>query len=284
MARSLSEIYTAIVTEKNSQTSLQGLAPQADSLDNFGQDLNNDRKVAVWRIFAYLVALAIWTHELLWDQFKVELQEIVDAAPTGTVEWYQQQTLAYQYGYNLTYQNNKYVYSITDPSSQIVKLCAVTERVGSTLIIKVANLDASDLPLPLTTIEQNALFGYLQKIKFAGTRIAVISDDADLLKIIGEIYYDPIIPLPDLRINVEAAIVDYIRNLPFNGVFKITGLIDTIQAVEGVTDAVLPTIETKYGALPYVAVNRIYTANAGHLDIDPAFPLSTNLSYNPSIA
>ena len=224
MARGVSEIYTEIIDEKNNQTTLQGLAPQADSLANFEQDLNNDKRVARWRIIAFIVALSTWTHELLWDKFKVELQAIADTAPTGTVSWYQEQTLAYQFGYNLVYQNNKYVYSVIDEASKIVKLCSVTERADSTLIIKVADLDNSNLPLPLTGVQQKALVGYLQKIKFAGTRIAVISDTADLLKLIGTVYYDPIIPLTTVIADVEAAIVAYIRNLPFNGVFKINSL------------------------------------------------------------
>lgn len=281
MARELQEIYQAIVDEKDNQTSLQGLAPQADSLDDFKNDLNSSSKVAKWRLFAYLVALAIWTLEVLWDMFKKEIQEIVDKSPAGTSQWYQDQVFDYQEGYALTYINDKYQYTTIDEAAKIVKLCAVIERNDGVLLIKVAKLSANN-PVPLTTVEYNALQGYLQKIKFAGTPIALISDVADLLKIVGEVFYDPLFPLPTLKTNVEQAVTNYIKNLPFNGVFKVNSLIDAVQEVQGVTDFVPSAVEAKYGALPYTNVTRTYIANAGYLGIDSAFPLSSALTYTPS--
>lgn len=283
MARSISEIYQEIIAEKNSQTNLQALAPQSDSLEQFQSDLNSTSKVATWRLFAYLIAIAIFTHEKFWDLFKVELQDLIAAAPVGTTRWYQEQVLSYQYADPLVYINSKYVYANIDESKQIVKLCSVSERPDSTLVVKAAKLDSNQQPIPLLAVEQTALIAYLQKIKFAGTRLAVISDDADVLKIQGIIYYDPLFPIANLQIQVEQAIEGYIKNLPFNGVFKINNLIDAIQAVQGVTDFQYSSIEATYGNIPYAAVNRIYTANAGYLKIDVNAPLSSTLTYTPSI-
>lgn len=283
MARTIAEIYEAIVIEKDNQTSLQSLAPQADSLESFKQDLNSTSKVANWRLFAYLIAVAHWTHEKLWQLFKVELQLMIDAAPTGTTRWYQEQVLAYQYGDNLTYIDNKYIYPTIDETKQIIKLCSVTERPDSVLVVKAAKLDSSQQPIPLDAQEQAALLGFLQKMKFAGTRLAVVSDTADLLKVVANVYYDPIFPSAIVKTNVEIAVNEYIKNLPFDGVFKITHLIDAIQAVEGVTDFVYTAMEAKYGALAYQPIVRIYNANAGYLAIDGSMPLSNTLTYIPSI-
>jgi len=74
-----------------------------------------------------------------------------------------------------------------------------------------------------------------------------------------------------------------LKNIPFNGVFKINSLIDVIQAVQGVTDVTVGSIEAKYGALAYSPIVRTYTAQAGYIDIDPISPLSNTLNYSPSI-
>ena len=47
------------------------------------------------------------------------------------------------------------------------------------LVIKVAK-DNSGAPLKLTTDEYNSLQTYLAKLKFVGTTIQLISDDADV--------------------------------------------------------------------------------------------------------
>lgn len=282
MGRTIKEIYEAIVDEKDNLTQVQNLAPSTDTVDQLQTDLNSDSKVAIWRLFTYTISVAHYTIELLFDALKVEINALVAKAPTGTLAWYQLQVLAFQFGDTLNFIDQKYVYSTIDPVKQIVKLCAVEDRIDGVVVIKVAKLDSNNLPIPLTAVEKTALEGYVSKIRFAGTRFFIVSSAPDLLKLIARIYFDPILDEAVVRQNVEAAIDAYIKNLPFNGVFKINALIDAVQAVKGVTDMEMDTIEAKYGALAYAAVQRTYIAQAGYLDIDPAFDLTNNLTYLPS--
>lgn len=282
MARKIEEIFEEIVADKDSQTSLQQLSPNSDNVSQLKTDLDSGSKVAIWRLFTYLIAVAHYTHELLWDSFKLEVEAIVAAAPTGTLPWYQLQMLKFQYGDTLQFIDEKYQYATIDITKQVVKLCAVEDRPDGVVIIKVADLDSNSLPVPLSVAQKTALEGYVSKIRFAGTKFLVVSTPADLLKLLGTIYYDPIYPLATIESNVEAAIASYLNNLPFNGVFKINALIDAVQLVEGVVDFTTQSVESKYGVVPYAPILRTYVAQAGYLQVDPANPLTSTLTYSPS--
>lgn len=278
MAKTIDTIYKEIIDEKDSLTNIQAIAPRGDSVNQLSTDLNSGSKVSIWRLFVYLISLAHHTQQFLWDVFKIEIEEIVANAPTGTLPWYQLQILDFQYGDTLDFVNEKYIYSIIDESKKIVKLCAVEDRVDGVVIMKVAKL-INNLPTPLSAIEKTALEAYVSQIRFAGTKFSIISTAPDLLKFLGTVFYDPSIPLSIIQQNVEEAIDLYLKNLPFNGVFKINSLIDVIQAIEGVTDVTVDSIQAKYGALAYNLITRTYTAQAGYIDIDPVSPLSNTLNY-----
>lgn len=282
MARTIAEIYEEILAEKNNQTSLQNLAPSNDSYNQLTDDLSSNSRVGVWRLFAFLIALAIWTHELLFDQHKAEIDDIIAKSPNGTPRWYQEQVFDWQFGDSLQFIDLKYQYSVIDETKQIVKLCAVQDRADGVLIIKVAKLDNQNEPIPLTTTEVNALKGYITLIRFAGTQFTVVSSDPDLVKITAEVFYNPIFDPTVVQASVEVAIDNYLKNLPFDGTFKINSLIDAVQAVEGVSDFTTSSVEAKYGALAYAPVSRTYLSNAGYLRVDPAFSLTSTITYTPS--
>ena len=279
MARKLTEIYDSIIAEKNTMSSLTDLQPAIDNSQNLLADLSSTSKVAIWRLWAFLTATAIWAHENLWDLFKAEIQAIVDAAVPGTSPWYRDQALAFQYGDSLIYLNNKFQYFLIDPTKQIVTRAAIADR-GGQIIIKVAKGTTTPIKLDDTPgTELDAFKSYIQDIKFAGTNIAIISRDADLLKISYDVYYDPLITKAVVQVNVEAAINAYIGNLPFDGYLILTKLTDAIQAAVGVVNPVITDAQAKYGLLPYSPIVVKYNANAGYLSIDPAFPLATQINY-----
>ncbi len=172
MARSIATIYNEIVADKNAQASISSLAPTADTEQQLQADLNSSSKVAIWRLWAYVAAVAIYTHEVLWDLYKAELQAIASGAIVGTSPWYQAQVFAFQNGDPLVYESStgRYKYAAVDTAKQIVKRCAIVEQSDGTLAFKVAKL-SSGLPVALTTPEQTSLTGFLKKIRFAGTRL-----------------------------------------------------------------------------------------------------------------
>lgn len=286
MARSILEIYDEMVTEKQQQAALNVYQPNIDNSQNLLNDLTSASKVAVWRTALFIVAVAIYTHEVIFDRHKEEIETRAQEIITGPTQWYADQCFLFQYGDTLTWNGKKYVYDPINEQNRIIKRAAVIEAAGQ-VRIKVAKIQ-NNLPAPLSASELTSFKSYIALIKFAGSNIAIISRDADLLKISFDVYYDPLVlnSSGELISNtsikpVEVAINSYIQELPFNGILNLTKLVDSVQAAEGVIDPILINAEAKYGQIPYAPINREYNADAGHMKIDPAYPLHTQINYIP---
>ncbi len=289
MARSINEIYDQMVLEKQNMSTLSGLQPNIDNSQTLLADLTSTSKVAVWRLIFFVVAVAIWVHEVLFDKHAAEIEARANELISGTKEWLRDQCFIFQYGDELEWDGKKYVYVLLDENKRIIKRSAVIE-VNGQVRVKVAKLDGSGLPEPLTTSELTAFSAYINKVKFAGTNVAIISYSADLLKIHYEITYDPLVMndsgalISDPSVKpVEVAINGLIQNLPFNGVLNLTKLTDAIQNATGVIDPILISAEARYGSTPFVPIVKSYEANAGHMQIDPAYPLSTTINYMANV-
>ena len=140
MARPINVVYNQIITDAQAEPELQGL--------------NSNSITAIYRLLAYILAIAINLHEQFWDLFKVEIQEIANRAVPGTVAWYHQQCLQFQYGDQLIWQDGKYQYADTTSSAalikQIIKRAAVYE-LGNQLMIKVVKLN-NNIPEALNSV------------------------------------------------------------------------------------------------------------------------------------
>ena len=69
MARTISEIYDEIIAEKELSTTLNaGLLPVGTTYDDLISELSAKSKVAVWRLWAYIVAVQSWVNEKLFDE------------------------------------------------------------------------------------------------------------------------------------------------------------------------------------------------------------------------
>ncbi len=272
MARKVTQIYDAIIAYKDNQSFLQDLTPQNDTSQQLANDLNSDSKVAIWRLWAYTVAVAIWLHEVLWDLFKAEIEAKIANGIWGTVRWYQSEIFKFQFGDSLVYNalSGHYEYSVIDATKQIVKRCAVIESINGVLVIKVAKLN-NNTPIPLLAAEETALTSYISKIKFAGTAVQIITGNGDLLRCEIEIIYDPITPVTIVAANVKSAINNYIANLDYNAQFRIIHLVDSIQKVEGVVDVIIPQngIKTRLSAAySYTPILAVHVPNYGYYKID----------------
>lgn len=246
MARSIATIYAAIVADKDAQTSISTLAPTADTEQTLLAAVNSSSKVAIWRLWAYIVATAIHTHELLFDGFSAEVSASAAAAITGTAQWYQTQIFAYQAGDTLTYDpdTGKFAYPTITPANQIVKRCAVVEDGNGVVNFKVAKLSGLTI-VGLSIPEQTALSGYIKKIRFSGTRFTITSGNGDIIRVFGTVYHADLVPLTTLAPNVTKAIVEYLGALPFDGQFLISSLVDAVQKVSGVSDFVATNVQTR---------------------------------------
>jgi hypothetical protein len=288
MARSIKVIYDEIVNEIQTFSSLANLQANIHSSQTFLADITTSSKVAIWRLWVWVISFAIYTHELVFDEHKREVEEIAASSRPGTVRWYQEEMFKFQYGYSLSYLNGKYQYITDDESAKIIKRCAVIET-GGQVRIKVAKV-VSSVVTPLSAPELSAAQAYLSLIQYAGVNTALISGPADLLKIIYKVYYDPLVLnangslISDPAIfPVEAAINNYISSLPFNSKLVLTYLTDAIQSAEGVVNPILVGADAKFGLLPYTPIVEEYIADAGHMQVDNAFPLSQTIQYIPNV-
>jgi hypothetical protein len=285
MARTITEIYDALISEKENLDALSGLVPAPDNHQTFLQDLTSTSKVAIWRLFLWIVAVAIWAHETLFDRYEAKIIDLKYKLITHTPLWWQQRALEFQFGYTLTWNGAQFVYTTIDEVAKIVKRSAVVVSQG-VVRIKVAKLDGGGLPVPLSGPELTAFTAFANEQAPAGINVIVISADADLLKLGYLVYYDPLVLAPDGSLltspavfPVEDAINGYIQNLPFNGVLNLTALTDAIQQALGVVDPVIQSAQAKYGLTAYVDVVDNYTSYAGHMKVDPSFPLSGSITY-----
>ncbi len=271
MARTIAEIYNQIAAEKATLTELQNLQPAIDDAQTLLNDLTSTSKVGAWRIFAFVIAVAIWVHEKLWDAFKSEVDAIVAAAIPGTARWYRNMCLLFQFGDTMIYQNYKFQYDPVDPDKQIIARASATEQ-GGDVLLKVAK-ETNGVPEKLTTEELEAFSTYIAKIKFAGTWCNVVSADPDLLNITMQVYYDASLIsasgelLSDTSVKpVEDAVNNYLASLPWDGVFMNNALIDSVQAAVGVSDVVLTTTQAKANAATtFNTIARTYRTVAGYM-------------------
>jgi hypothetical protein len=281
MARTVEEISQEMKANFVSNTVIQG----AYNIENGTTFEENFSKVSMEGTFIYIISFSIWVLEMLFADHVAWIEKRAAEIKPGTIAWYYRKTLEFQFGDVLTYIADVYQYSTINTENQIIKLASVSED-GGKVLIKVAKLDNNNLPIPLATPELDAFSAYMKKIKFAGVKVLIVSRESDLLKIHYKVYVDAILInengelISNTAIKpVEQAINNYIKNLPFNGQFTTTELTDKIQQSVGIINPVFEAGEVKYGALPFQALGDFYRPNAGHLKIDPLYPLSATITY-----
>lgn len=234
MARTIEEIHSKILTAIASD---QVLSTQ----------LTSTSKVAVFRLFAYIIASSIWLLESIFDNHKKEIDTALYEQKSGTPRWYRNMSLAFQYGFDLLEDSDKFDNTgYTDDqieASKIIKYCSVKESIESNrLTIKVAG-ESGDALQPLDDTQITAFLQYMSEVKYAGVKLNVVNNPADKLLLNMQIYRDVLV-IDENGVSilngdkpVEKAIRSYMKTLPFDGVLVLNDLIAHLRAVEGVDDA-----------------------------------------------
>lgn len=265
MARTIDDIHRDMLGEKD-------LHPELSALSKSG--------ASIWRLVFYIVAVAIWIHEALFDLHRSEVSDIIADMKPHTARWYATKARAFQYGDNLIPDSDQYDnIGRTDDeiaASRIVAHAAVVE-LERKLLIKVAKLE-DDLA-PLDGVELKAFSEYIARIKDAGVQTEIISEPADNLRLDIDIYYNPLVlDASGQRLDgtgrtpVDDAIRAYLQNMPFNGQLVLAFLTDALQAVDGVVIPHLNSAEYQYGVLDYSAISVIYQPYAGYMRISEDNP------------
>ena len=269
MARSIQEIQTLILQAKAQEPALS--------------ELNSTSKVAIWRLWVYIIAVAIWSLEKLFDQHKADIDKRLAELKPHTARWYRSKALAFQYGFDLLTDSDKFNnQGHTEEAieaSKIVKYSAVIESKNEgRLIVKIAGEQGEQLQ-PITDAQKQAFEAYLSEIKDAGVRLSVVNYQPDILHLQMKIVYDPLVldgngqSIIHATHPVETAIKDYLKRLPFNGELVLAHLIDALQQAEGVKIPHLVLAQSKnitssggYGAFETIEISKIPTA--GYFTID----------------
>lgn len=281
------EIYNEIVADKGAYEQLVALQPETDSAQQLLDDVASPARVANWRLFTWMIARAHKVIQDLFDFHKVWIEQRIKTK-VGSAPWYRQKALEYQHGDNLVYDSEvlSFKYATVNAAAQVVKRAAIVEA-GNTLIFKIANLVGETIT-PLSDEQLLGFRAYIKKVKFAGVRVLVVSREADELRIALRVYYNPLVMAANgsllsepTTFPVEDTISNYIKNLPFNGVFNTTQLIDLIQQTNGVVDPIVLSTSARSGTLPFTAFEDNYNSNAGHMIIEPAYDLAANIEYIP---
>ena len=269
MARSIQEIQTLILQAKAQEPALN--------------ELNSTSKVAIWRLWVYIIAVAIWSLEKLFDLHRADIERRLSELKPHTARWYRSKALAFQYGFDLLPDSDKFNnQGHTEEAieaSKIVKYSAVIESKNEgRLIVKIAG-EQGDTLQPITDAQKQDFEAYLQEIKDAGVRLSVVNYQPDILHLQMKIVYDPLVldsngqSIIHATNPVETAIKDYLKRLPFNGELVLAHLIDALQQAEGVKIPHLVLAQSKnitssgdYGAFETIEISKIPTA--GYFTID----------------
>lgn len=269
MARSIQEIQNIILQAKAQEPVLESL--------------NSTSKVAIWRLWVYIIAVAIWSLEKLFDQHRADIDKRLAELKPHTARWYRSKALAFQYGFDLLPDSDKFNNTVHTEeqieASKIVKYSAVVESPNEgRLIVKIAGEQGEQLQ-PITDAQKQAFEAYFQEIKDAGVRLSVVNYQPDILHLQMKIVYDPLVldsngqSIIHATKPVETAIKDYLKRLPFNGELVLAHLIDALQQAEGVKIPHLVLAQSKnitssgeYGAFETIEISKIPTA--GYFTID----------------
>jgi hypothetical protein len=266
MAKSITEWYDIIVAQYVAEKAALGITetPENWSLANHK------------RIFFVVMATVVYVPGMLQDIFKTEVDETIAAMKPHSLRWYAEMAKAFQLGDDLIAESDNYDNTgLTDlqiAAKKIVSYAAVVEQERG-VRIKVAKTVGDDLAA-LADEEFSAFSDYMKKIKDAGVKLLITSGPADNLRLVLRIKYNPLVlNSTGARIDgvtmtpVKDAIKTHLKNLPFNGVFSVQKLVDTLQSVEGVNDLKVDKVQTKYGALTYTSVDISVIPDAGYLRI-----------------
>jgi len=278
MSRTIEEIQDVIITEKETFSELNSLTPNPDSSQTFLEDIRSPSKVSIWRLFFRIIATSEKFHEDLFDAH-------ADKVETRAVEIIPQtdRRLAilakdFQFGDELLFDDEaRFSYADTTSTDAIAKQIISQASVKSANRIatyKVAKTSGNTL-ISLTSPEKTAFTTYVDDTLVSGTKVIIISEDADFLKVAYTIQYSPLVLsadgslIDDGTFPVQEAIDAYIQGLDFNGLFVVQDLTDSIQQARGVKNAVADVVQVSDAVAGYTDVLLINTETyqpfSGHL-------------------
>ena len=228
MSRTIKEIYNEAVAERNQRLELAEFA--------------SDSKLSVMNGILWVVAAAIYSFETLLDVFAVDISEAINGRINGTPAYYANALLQYQQGDELTVREDglAFGYPNVDETKRIITQVSYVEstddrNLDSKLILKVATGTKGNLSAipPEDLVPINA---YIGKLKFAGTRVEVISTKGDVLIPRLTVFHDGAVPESEVYDAIEEQLNAYMMEIDFDAAVYVSRLTDAVRRAEHVTD------------------------------------------------
>lgn len=228
MSRTIKEIYKEITTERDRRLELT--------------EFSSDSKLSILSGICWTVAAAIHSFETLLDVFAYDISETLNRRINGTPDYYARALLQYQRGDELTVREDglAFGYASVDESKRIVTQVSYEEstddeNLDSKLILKVATGTKGRLEA-IAPGELVQIAAYLQKIKFAGTRIEITSLPGDLLVPRLTVYWDGAVTEAEVLDGIEARLGEYMGDVEFDAAVYVSKVMEAIRRAEHVTD------------------------------------------------
>ncbi len=291
MARSIAEIYNALCISKASMQELHDWVIDPDNpnsiLDNSDtllQDLVTKSKVAIWRLWLWVFAVGSWMIEVLFEKHKAEITSILASERPHTLHWYAEESKKFQYGYAMIWKDDAYSYAVIDENAKIIKYAAASEKAG-TVVLKVATI-LNGVKIPLNNLQRATFYAFWDKWRDAGVKLDVVTLPADLVKVTMTIIRDRLI----LNVNnsllrdatvfpINDAIKVFGDSLEFDGIFRLSKLIDAIQSVEGVVDVKIYSASVKPSGGSWSAIDLYTDAASGYFILSWSESIITYIDY-----
>ena len=259
-------IYETIEGEVNDDVTL-------DNLDTIS-------KTSVEGLWIYIPAFCTWFFEqyVLVD-FKKGIQDTIDNNTNLNDRWWATEIKKFQDGDTVLFNDatKRPYYAVIDTSKQIIKYAAVVSNSGLTTV-KVAK----EGKVKLSNDEMSRLSEFGNDSQPSGANIQYETYNPDKLKAPIKVYFNALRTVDYIQPIVEAAIINYLDNLPYNGRFRTSAYVDAIQKVIDVVDVEPLVFEAKpEGSSDWIIIDRVYDPLSGTVDISTDLSLIDAVTYIP---
>ena len=225
----------------------------------------SESATAIWNWIVDAVVSAIYNFELIIDIFKADIEDKIAKKRLGSLDWYIQKSKEFQLGDDIVFfEDGQIGYAAIDENKQIIAFATASEA-NDIVKVKIAKLVNQELA-PLTSEEQLQFTNYMEKIMLAGTKMETVSLLPDSIKVIADIYYDPIYSSADIQGFLDVALFDYKTNKQ-DTVFNRNDFIEILRNVTGIKDVNITTLQGIQGT-NVTDIVREYEIVAGYFNWD----------------
>jgi hypothetical protein len=234
---------------------------------------------AEWSLWLDVVAYAIWLFEGIMIVFKKDIESKLSTKKPGSIAWLVEKAYEFQLDYDLTVDDKGILkYNMLDESAKIIKRVSAIESDG-VISLKVAKIDSQGNLVPLSTDNGEFLQfqRYIDSVKYAGTNFNIVSLDADTIKYVVDVYFDPVYLEATIQSNLDTVCDEYRLGLDFNGVVYRSEYYEKILSAQGVVTAKITSFDGIHGGnTENIDIKRLLTSGYFNYDEASVFNLINN--------